>query len=120
MSRKLSKVSIASVIPSRQGTKLLASENKLALVLKISELSNNGERMVRTLLDIMENGDDNDHRIKATKLLLEHFAGTPVQTAVVADATPARAELPPLSNEQLEAIAAGETDAEITENPPET
>lgn len=104
-----------AVMSPAKANKALAAEGKSALMQKIRELTNDGEKLAATLMRIATSADKDSDALKAIELLLNHGFGKPVETSVTMDATPKSGGLNSLTAEQLTALASAPPRAEEEE-----
>ncbi len=100
-----------AVVDLPKAPKLMAAGGKLALMEKIRDLSNNGERIISALFRVMDTSESNKEVLSAAELLLLFGFGRPIETKVSLDATPeaspSGAGVKGLTAEQLHALASG-------------
>lgn len=99
-----------AVVATPKAQKLVAAEGKLDLMTRAREYTENGEKLLRFLVRVVDGDGSISQGLDATKILLAYGWGKPIETQVTADvsATPA----PPvgvkaLTTEQLEAVVNG-------------
>lgn len=110
-----------AVIEVPKASKLAAAEGKLAIMQKIRERTDDGEKLISFLMNVITGGGTVGQGLTAAQMLFDYGYGKPIEVKVTADATPQHVPAPgvnTLTSAQLEAVITGsfrgDTDLETT------
>lgn len=123
--KKISTAFVMTEVP--KANKLAAAEGKLELMRRIRDLSGDGEKMVKYLMNVLDGNGNVTQGLEAVKILFAYGYGKPIEVKVTADASdaPKGGGLEQLSSAQLEAAikgfsTAGESEGEIVSDDDQT
>lgn len=108
-----------AVVDIPKATKLAAAEGKVALMRRVHQLSNDGEKILAFLFRVMDGDGNVTQGLEAAKMLLAYGYGKPIEVTVTADATPQpQGGVSSLTSAQLEAVVTGTLTAPTVERDP--